>query len=94
VDVDRGQLVGRGLKDRPVVVRLDELAPVGRWAASRRERRRLERLSQMCEDLPDRPRLGDEGNQSDVAAAVRARQGKILPHPRHELRPGNARGVM
>ena len=35
VNVDRGQLVGRGLKDRPVVVRLDELAPVGGRATGR-----------------------------------------------------------
>jgi hypothetical protein len=29
VNVDHGQLVGRRLKNRPVVVDLDELAPVG-----------------------------------------------------------------
>ena len=59
VDVDRGQLVGRRLKDRPVVVRLRELAPVGGRAAGGREGRRLERFTQMREDLPDRPRIAD-----------------------------------
>ena len=32
VDVDRGQLVGRHLNRFAVVMSLDELAPVGRWA--------------------------------------------------------------
>ena len=58
---------------------LHKLAPVGGRATSLRERRRFERFSQMREDFPDRPRLGDEGNESDVAAAVRARQGKSSP---------------
>ena len=36
VDVDRGQLGGRRLNDRPIVVRLHEFAPVGGRAASGR----------------------------------------------------------
>ena len=58
VDVDRGQLVGRGLKDVAVVMNLHELAPVGRWATSGRAGRRLEWFAEVCENLPDRPRLG------------------------------------
>ena len=42
VDVDRGQLVGRGLKDVAVVMDLHDLAPVGRWAPGGRDGRRLE----------------------------------------------------
>ena len=42
VDVDRGQLVGRGLKDVAVVMGLHDLAPVGRWAPGGRDGRRLE----------------------------------------------------
>ena len=37
VDVDRGQLVGRGLKDVAIVMRLDELAPVGGWPPGGRD---------------------------------------------------------
>ena len=55
--VDRGQLVGRGLKDVAVVMGLHELAPVGGWAAGGRDGRRCERFTQVGENLPDRPRL-------------------------------------
>jgi hypothetical protein len=41
VNVDRGQLVGRRLKDCPVVMCLHELAPVGGRAASGGRIRRL-----------------------------------------------------
>jgi len=34
------------------------------------------------ENLPDRPRLRDEGDQSDVAATVPALERKLLLHPR------------
>jgi len=33
-----------------------------------------------CEDLSDRPRFGDEGDQPDVAAIRRALERKLLPH--------------
>ena len=69
VDVDVGQLAGRRLKDCPVVVDLHELSQVGRRATGRRDGRWLERFAQMREDLPDRPRLGDERDEPDVAAA-------------------------
>ena len=45
MDIDRGQLVGRRLKDVAVVVGLDEFAPVGRRAMSGRDWRRFERLA-------------------------------------------------
>jgi hypothetical protein len=60
VDVDHGQLVEGRLKDVAVILNLDELAPVGGRPASRRDRRRFERLAEECEDLSDRPWLGDE----------------------------------
>ena len=56
VDVDRGQLVGRGLKDVAVVMGLHELAPVGRWATSGRAGRRLEWFAEVCEELTSRGR--------------------------------------
>jgi hypothetical protein len=80
VDVDVGQLVGRWLKDCPVVVGLNELAPVGGWPAGGRHGWRLERFAEMCQDLPDRPWLGDERHQPDVATTPRALQRKLLPH--------------
>jgi hypothetical protein len=86
VDVDVGQLVGRRLKNRPVVVGLNELAPVGGWPAGGSHGRRLERFAQMREDLPDRPWLGNERDESDVATAPRALERKLLPHPSHEFR--------
>jgi hypothetical protein len=57
VDVDRGQLVGRRLKDIAIVMDLHELTPVGGRAPGRRDGRRLERLAEVCENLPDRPWL-------------------------------------
>ena len=93
-DVDTGQLVGRRLNDIAIVMRLDELAPVGGRATSGRHRWRLEWFAEVCENLPDRSRLGDERNQPDVAAAVRALERKLLPHPGQEFRPGNPGGVV
>ena len=75
----------RRLKDVAVVVHLHELAPVGGRPASGRDRRRFERFAEMGENLPDRPRLRDEGDEPDVAAARRALERKLLPHPRHQL---------
>jgi hypothetical protein len=57
VDVDHLQLVGRYLNRFAVVMRLDELAPVGGRAASGRHRWWLERFAEVCQDFPDRPRL-------------------------------------
>jgi hypothetical protein len=74
VDVDVGQLAGRHLKDCPVVVNLHELFPVGRGDTDGRDRRRFERLAEVCQDLPDRPRIGDERDESDVATIPRALQ--------------------
>mgnify|MGYP006919672060 CR=1 FL=1 len=94
VDIDHGKVFGRHVKDEAVVVGLNELAPIGRWAAGRRDVRRLERFAKMGQDLPDRPWLRDEGNQPDVTPAIRAPQRKLLPHPRHELGPRNPGGVV
>jgi hypothetical protein len=88
VDVDTGQLVYPSLKDIAVVMRLNKFAPVGGRAPSGRHRCRLEWFAEVCENLPDRSRLGDERNQPDVAAAVRALERKLLPHPGQEFRPG------
>jgi len=41
VDIDHGKVFGRHVKDEAVVVGLNELAPIGRWAAGRRDVRRL-----------------------------------------------------
>jgi len=79
----------RRLKDVAVVVGLREFAPVGRRPASGRDWRRFERLAQVDEDLPDRPRFGDEGDQPDVTTAVGALEWKLLAHPGHQLGLGN-----
>ena len=42
VDVDYGELVGRGLDDISIVMRLDELGPVDRRPAGGRERGRAQ----------------------------------------------------
>ena len=94
MDIDHRQLVGRHLNRFAVVMRLDELAPVGRWAPARRDWWWLERFAEVCQNLPDRPWLCDERNQPDVAAAVRALERKLLPHPGHEFRPSNPGGVV
>jgi len=74
-NIDRGQIVGRGLKDVAVVMDLHELAPVGGRATNGRDGRRLEWFAEVCENLPDRPRFRGEGNEPDVTAAVRALNG-------------------
>ena len=94
VDVDHWQIVGRGLQDVAIVMHVHELAAVSGRAASRRERRRLERFATMRKDLPDRTRIRDERDQPDIAPAPRALERKLLPDPRHQLGPCNARGVM
>ena len=73
---------------------LHELAPFGGRPASGRNRRRLERFAKVREDLADRPRLRDEGNEPDVAAAPRAQERKLFPDPRHQFRPRNPGGVV
>jgi hypothetical protein len=79
VDVDHRQLVYPSLEDVSVVMNLDKLGPVGGRPASRRDRRRFERFAKVGENLPDRPRLRDEGDQPDVAATARALERKLLP---------------
>jgi hypothetical protein len=112
VNVDCGQLVGRGLQDVAVVMSLDKLAPVGGRPASRRDRRRFERFAKMCEGLTSRGRshpglrplanlrfevsrlLPAVFSEPDVATTPWALKWKLLPHPRHELGPGNPRHVV
>ena len=107
VNIDRGQFVGRGLKDIAIVMDLHELAPVGGRATSGRHWWRLERFAKMRKGLTSRglshPGLLPLANlslrvsrllpavssQPEFAAAVRALERKPLPHPRHELGPGN-----
>ena len=84
----------RRLKDVAVVVGLHEFAPVGRRASGGRDGQRLERFAEVCQDLPDRPLVGDERDQPDVTVTTRALQRKLLPHPRHELGPRNPRRVV
>ena len=84
----------RRLEECPVVMGLHELVPVGGRATSGRHRRRFEWFVEVCENLPDRPRLCDERDQPDVAAAPRALERKLLPYPRHELGPRNPRRVV
>jgi hypothetical protein len=48
----------------------------------------FERLAEMCEDFPDRARLGDEGDEPHVAATPRALQRKLLPTC-HQFGPGD-----
>ena len=56
VDIDVGQLVGRRLKDCPVVVDLHELSPVGRRATGRRDGRWFERFAEVCQGKTSRGR--------------------------------------
>ena len=51
----------------------------------RRDGRRLQRLAELCQNLPNRPRFGDKRDRSDVATTPRALLRKLLPHPRHEF---------
>jgi hypothetical protein len=94
VDIDVGQLVYPSLKVCPVVVDLDELSPVGGRATGGRDWRWFERFAEMREDLPDRPRLGNERDESDVATTPRARKRKLLAHPSHEFGPRDPGGVV
>ena len=94
VDVDVGQLDGRRLKNCPVVVDLDEFSPVGGWATGGRDGRLFERFAEMCQDLPDRPRLGNERDEPDVATTPRALERKLLAHAGHEFGPRNPGGVV
>ena len=69
------------MKNVTVIVNLDELALVGGRATGRRHWWWLEWFAEVCENRPDRARLGDEGDQADVAAARWALERKLLPHP-------------
>jgi hypothetical protein len=75
-------------------VDLHELAPVVGRPAGGRDRGRFERFAEVREDFPDRPRIGDERNQPDVAATRWALERKLFPDPRHQFRPRNPGGVV
>ena len=94
MDVEHGQLVYPSLKDVAVVMDLHELAPVGRRATGRRDGRRFEGFAKMGQDLPNRPWLRDERDQPNVATTTGALEWKLLPHPGHQLGPGNPGGVV
>ena len=81
VDVDRRRLVKRRLNRVAVMMHLDELAPVGGPAPGGRDGRRFKRLAESLEDFPNRARLGDERDESDVAAAPGGTQGETPPPP-------------
>jgi hypothetical protein len=93
MDGDVGQLDYPSLKYRPVVVDLDELGPIGGRGTCGRDGRRLERFAEVCQDLPDRARIGDECDEPDAASSPRARKRKLLAHPGHELGPSDPGGV-
>ena len=84
----------RHLENFAVVMNLHELATVGRRPTGRRERRWLKRFAESPEDRRNGSRLGNEGDQPDVAAAVRALKGKLLPDPGPGLGPGDSRGLV
>jgi hypothetical protein len=94
VDVDHGELVGRGLDDVTIVMRLDEFGRIGGRPAGGRERGRFEGFVDRLEDLPDGRRVGDEGDEADVAAASRALEWKLLADAGEELGPCDSGGVV
>ena len=73
---------------------LHELVPAGGRASGRGQRRRLERFTEMEQDLPDRRRVGDEGDEADVAAAGGAREREGFGDSRDKLGPCDSRGVV
>ena len=81
VNIDHGQLVYPSLNRFAIVMDLHELAPVDRPATGGRDGRRLERLAEVCENLPDRPRLRDEGNEPDVATTPKGTRAETPPPP-------------
>ena len=75
VDVDRGPLVSRRLKDVAVIMELHEFAPVGTRAASRRERRWFSVEPKRCkkEMAPSRWRAAAGASVVTSAAALNSR---------------------
>jgi len=53
----------RRLKDCPVVMDLHELSPVDRRTTGGRDGRRLERFAEVCQNFPDRARIGNERDE-------------------------------
>jgi len=44
-----------------------------------------QRFTQMRQDFPNRPQVGDEADQPDITATVGTRQRKLLTHPCQKL---------
>ena len=84
-DIDHRQVVRRRVDRVTVVMELNELVPTGRRPSCRRERWWLGGLAEIREDLPDRRRVGDEGDEANVATAGGARERKLFRDPRDEL---------
>ena len=89
MNVDHGQVVGRGLFKTAVILSLHQVIPSDGWPTSWCHIGRLQWLTHVLKNLPNRPRLSDEANQPDVAATIRARQWKFFAHPSQQLRPGD-----
>jgi hypothetical protein len=64
---------------------LEDLGPTVRRASCRRKRWRLERLAEMEQDLSHCRRVGDEGDQSDVAITPRAGEREVFGDPSDEV---------
>ena len=74
------------MDDIAIVMRLHEFAPVGGRPAGGCEGRRLERFAEMREDRTDGCRVGDEGDEPDVAAACGALEREMLADAGEEFR--------
>ena len=54
----------------------------------------LQRFAKMRQDFSNRPRIGDEADQPDIATTVGTHHRKLLTHPCQQLRPSNPRRVV
>lgn len=72
-------LGGRRLEDVAIVVGLNELALVSRWATGSRAGRRSVRFVDACRNVLDQLWFGDERDQPDVAATPRPKKGDSSP---------------
>jgi hypothetical protein len=79
MNVDHGQVVGRGLMKTAVILSLHQVIPVPGWPAGWLHDRRIERFTQMRQNFPNRPRIGDEADQLDIATTLGTRQRNPSP---------------
>jgi hypothetical protein len=54
----------------------------------------LQRFDKMHQEFPNRPQVGDEADQPDIATTVGTRQRKRLTHPCQQLRPDDSRRIV